>query len=112
MRGRGEQRRRRGFRKAKKEQLTPHPIINPPIVGLSSSTSANPTPPCASPTPDRISSWIRGDTTLHEGHHEVVHRVMRGVREEAERRVRVSNSDSWRTLWGVFWLIFFFLLKF
>lgn len=53
--------------------------------GESNSTVARETPPSSSPTPDSTREVMRGETTLHVEHHEVVQRVRRGVREEVER---------------------------
>jgi len=52
--------------------------------GASNSTVQYPTPPSASPTPDSTRSWMRGATTRHVEHQEVVHRVSSGVRDDEE----------------------------
>lgn len=42
---------------------------------------------------------------LQDGHQDVLQRVRRGIREEVERRIRVSRSDSVRMLGGGFGLV-------
>jgi len=54
------------------------------ISGESNSTVARDTPPSSSPTPDSTRSLMRGLTTLQVEHHEAVHRVSRGVRDDVE----------------------------
>lgn len=61
---------------------------SPVIISWASySTSAKDTPPSDSPTPEEMSSCIIGDTVRHVAHQEVVQSVIKGVREEAERRM-------------------------
>lgn len=54
--------------------------------GASYSTVVSATPPSGSPAPDSTSEWRMGETMRQVGHQEVVQRVSRGTREEAERR--------------------------
>jgi len=77
------------------------PAISP-NVGESNSTSAKPTPPLSSPAPScPIMSRTSGPTVLQEGHHDAVQKVIRAVRFEAWRSVRVSKSAGERMLEGM-----------
>ena len=47
---------------------------------------------------DSITSLSIGPTVRHEGHHDAVQNVMRGFREDEERRRCVDNVDGSRIL--------------
>lgn len=73
------------------------------ISGESYSISAYETPPSSSPIPDVISSSRIGDTARQVLQYDAVQKVIKGVREDVERRRYAEKSSYRRTLGSVSW---------